>query len=105
MSQFKLLMLAFLTIGYGVCTNSVVMADITWEITPVNLSSGPTWAGTALTNRASSGKTNTFGAQIVTPSKAGRAASRTFPTQHFTAPARTTTIQHSEPDTHTDSHH
>ena len=40
MSKFKLLMVAFLAIGCGICTNSVVIAQ-TWETTPPNLTAGP----------------------------------------------------------------
>ena len=84
-------MLAFLTIGYGVCTNSVVMAaGITLATTPGNLSSGPTWAGTALQNRAQSGKPSLFGAQRANTFGTGskkaqhstKAASRTITSQH-----------------------
>ena len=102
MSQFKLLMLAFLTIGCGFCTNSVIAQML--ELPPGD------WAMNVVAASTPSVRATTFGAQIVTPSKAGskkvgRAASRTPPTQHFTAPARTTTPHPSQSETRTAAHH
>ena len=74
MSQFKLLMLAFLTIGYGVCTNSVVMAQ-TWQ--------GPVLDGllpgesSHMKTHTSTEQTHTFGARATDIT-----ASRTTSTQH-----------------------